>query len=59
MLLDAACTWAAMHGVTRLQLLADSTNALALAFYRKAGWTTTKMINLRMGISAQEVVHAH
>lgn len=35
------------RGLTRLQLLADHTNAPALDFYRAAHWSTTRMVALR------------
>ena len=39
--------WAKEQGISRLQLLADKTNAPALLYYEKLGWNTTKMICLR------------
>lgn len=46
-LLSAMEDWAAQHGLTRLQLLADRTNHGALAFYRRMGWSQTQLICLR------------
>ncbi len=46
-LLDAVSTWAKRHGISRLQLLADTENAAALNFYRRLDWQTTRMICLR------------
>lgn len=46
-LLDAVSTWAMRHGISRLQLLADTENAAALNFYRRLDWQTTRMICLR------------
>lgn len=40
-------TWAAAHGVGRLQLLADRNNAEALEFYKKMKWECTELICLR------------
>lgn len=39
--------WARGHGAHRLQLLADRDNSTGLAFYRKLGWKTTRLICLR------------
>jgi GNAT superfamily N-acetyltransferase len=47
LLVAAVLRWAADRGVTRLQLLADRTNAAALRFYAKQGWQTTRLICLR------------
>jgi len=47
MLMEAALNWSMAHGLTRLQLLADSENRSALKFYRKVGWDNTRMICLR------------
>jgi GNAT superfamily N-acetyltransferase len=41
--------WAADHGATRLQLLADRGNAPALAFYARMGWGRTSLVALRRG----------
>ena len=43
--------WSRQQGLSRLQLLADRGNAQALAFYRKQGWTTTRMLGLRLVLS--------
>ncbi|MBF0498215.1 MAG: GNAT family N-acetyltransferase [Deltaproteobacteria bacterium] len=42
--------WARDNGLTRLQLLADRTNAPALRFYEKLGWSPTQLICLRKKI---------
>lgn len=47
MLMAAIETWARDRGVSRLHLLADRTNAPALAFYDHIGWQPTRMICLR------------
>jgi ribosomal protein S18 acetylase RimI-like enzyme len=39
--------WSVSQGASRIQLLADRSNAPALAFYRKIGLQTTAMICLR------------
>ncbi len=46
-LLAAAEAWSAKNGLTRLQLLADATNGLALGFYRRKGWSGTRLVALR------------
>ncbi|MBT2971112.1 MAG: GNAT family N-acetyltransferase [Candidatus Thiodiazotropha sp. (ex Ctena orbiculata)] len=46
-LLEHLIQWADKKGLTRLQLLADRDNQSALAFYKKQGWSTTKLIALR------------
>lgn len=46
-LMDHLSAWAGERGLTRLQLLADRDNGPALDFYRKQGWTTTRLIALR------------
>ncbi len=46
-LLHALGDWAGNHGITRLQLLADRNNDMALGFYTKLGWQATNMICLR------------
>ena len=48
-LLGAVEAWAAARGATRLQLLADRENAAALAFYGRAGWSSTRLVCLRRG----------
>jgi ribosomal protein S18 acetylase RimI-like enzyme len=40
--------WSMEQGLSRLQLLADRDNGLALDFYRKQGWATTDLIGLRL-----------
>jgi GNAT superfamily N-acetyltransferase len=47
LLLKAVSDWAANHNLTRLQLLADSGNQSAIAFYRNVGWQVTQLICLR------------
>jgi len=46
-LMDAVLNWSRAHGLTRLQLLADSENRSAVKFYRNLGWDNTRMICLR------------
>jgi len=46
-LVAAAEAWAGSQGASRIQLLADRSNAPALAFYQKTGFQTTAMICLR------------
>jgi ribosomal protein S18 acetylase RimI-like enzyme len=46
-LMAALEAWSAVHGATRLQLLADRTNFPALDFYDRIGWRPTRMICLR------------
>jgi len=46
-LMMAVQNWSNAHGLTRLQLLADSENRSALKFYRCEGWDHTRMICLR------------
>jgi GNAT superfamily N-acetyltransferase len=46
-LLGAVEEWAAVEGITRLQLLADRGNQAAHEFYRKRGWTETRMVAFR------------
>lgn len=48
-LLEAAEAWAAAHGATRLQLLADRENAPALRFYEQMGWRPTQLVCWRRG----------
>jgi GNAT superfamily N-acetyltransferase len=48
-LLASAEHWAWSRGATRLQLLADRENALALGFYAVAGWTPTRLVCRRRG----------
>ena len=42
-LLAAAEAWARERGAARLQLRADRDNAPALAFYRRLGWSPTRL----------------
>lgn len=51
-LMDAAYKWAKDRRITRLQLLADKTNAPALAYYDRLGWKPTKMFCLRKYVSS-------
>jgi GNAT superfamily N-acetyltransferase len=46
-LLHALGSWAKNRGISRLQLLADRNNELALGFYQKLGWQITGLIALR------------
>jgi GNAT superfamily N-acetyltransferase len=46
-LLAAAEDWSSKQGLTRLQLLADATNGPALDFYRRMGWSGTRLVALR------------
>ena len=46
-LVAEAVAWAESQGLKRLQLLADKNNGLALNFYHKQGWQTTKLVCLR------------
>lgn len=46
-LIKAMAGWAREQGATRLQLLADTNNAPALAFYQRLGWQATALICLR------------
>ncbi len=48
-LLEAIEAWARARGASRLQLLADRENAPALAFYARLGWSTTRLVCLRLG----------
>ena len=48
MLLRAVLDWAIAQGATRAQLLADSDNAAAIAFYRHLGLDLTHLIALRL-----------
>lgn len=47
MLLAAVERWAGEQGLPRLQLLADLDNTPALEFYRRMGWTRTRLGTLR------------
>jgi GNAT superfamily N-acetyltransferase len=42
--------WAEQRGLSRLQLLADQDNRFALEFYRRQGWSTTRLIALRKNL---------
>jgi GNAT superfamily N-acetyltransferase len=48
-LLRAAERWARARGATRLQLVADRENGLALRFYARTGWRPTRLVCLRRG----------
>ncbi len=47
-LLQGVLDWAAGHGATRAQLLADRDNAQAIAFHRRLGLQPTNLIALRL-----------
>ena len=47
-LLRGVLDWAAGHGATRAQLLADRDNDQALAFYRHLGLERTNLVALRL-----------
>jgi len=47
MLMDHLLAWAENRGLSRLQLLADRDNQPALEFYRKQGWSMTRLIAWR------------
>lgn len=49
-LLEKLLAWAAEKGATRAQLLADTDNGPALAFYQHLGWQTTALAAYRMKI---------
>jgi GNAT superfamily N-acetyltransferase len=51
-LLDVVEDWACRRGIRRLQLVADNTNAAALAFYARQGWTPTRLVCLRRTLPA-------
>ncbi len=42
-LIDAVLEWSRGRGATRAQLLADRSNVPALAFYRRLGWSPTRL----------------
>lgn len=46
-LLEAIAVWAQGNGVSRMQLLADTTNTKALNFYASKNWKKTQLICLR------------
>ena len=50
LLLQELLAWAKQFGVTRAQLLADTTNAPALDFYRHTGWPPTQMFAWRRSL---------
>lgn len=52
-LLCHAETWAARQGMTRLQLLVDADNAPALTFYKRLGWSPTRLVCRRKGLSGE------
>lgn len=47
LLIEGIIAWSREQGLTRLQLLADRENHLALNFYASRGWTSTKLTGLR------------
>ncbi len=49
-LLAAMEEWGRGRGASRAQLLADGGNAPALDFYRRAGWSRTRLLCLRRGM---------
>ena len=49
-MLKALEDWAVDQKLARLQLLADRYNAPALGFYKKHGWSTTQLINLKRAL---------
>ena len=51
-LLHGLLDWAAYHGATRAQLLADKDNATALDFYRHLGWRQTQLSAWRHSLHA-------
>ena len=57
-LLEGAEVWARRRGCTRLQLLADQSNAQALDFYRHVGWQETRMHNWRRLLRDEHTPHA-
>ncbi len=54
-LLRSIETWAKEKGLTRLQLLADKNNTIALGFYEKSDWTGTQLICLRKFFTKKQV----
>jgi GNAT superfamily N-acetyltransferase len=50
MLLTRIIDWARENKLTRLQLLADKSNHVAVDFYHSRGWTATKLFCMRMMI---------
>ncbi|MDA8418824.1 MAG: GNAT family N-acetyltransferase [Desulfobacteraceae bacterium] len=53
-LMAALASWARRHQVSRLQLLADRQNVMALDFYRHLGWQGTELICLRRHLDEDE-----
>lgn len=47
LLIERIVAWSREQGLSRLQLLADRENHLALKFYTSRGWNFTKLICLR------------
>ncbi|MEJ2141963.1 MAG: GNAT family N-acetyltransferase [Gammaproteobacteria bacterium] len=43
--------WAKQQGMTRLQLMADSTNSNAIDFYQSRDWQGTQLVTLKKSIS--------
>jgi GNAT superfamily N-acetyltransferase len=54
-LLKALAVWGLGQGATRMQLLADKTNAPALHFYRQRGWQETRLVCLRKFLKEEMV----
>ncbi len=50
-LLDSVLDWAAGRGATRAQLLVDLDNPPALDFYRRLGWSETRLAARRLMLS--------
>jgi len=50
-LLAGIDAWCRQRGINRLQLLADNQNELALEFYRRQGWASTRLVALRRGVA--------
>jgi GNAT superfamily N-acetyltransferase len=50
-LLGAVLGWAKDRGATRAQLLADSDNVVALAFYDRLGWRPTRLGARRISLA--------
>ncbi len=46
-LIEAVGAWCEGRGITRMQLLADGTNAEAMAFYEGRKWGRTRMVVFR------------
>ncbi len=58
-LLQAAVAWAAGHGLTRLSLLTDASNARAKAFYQRQGFVVSAMQPLRLHLPRPRAARAH